>query len=52
MLKQGIKTINTEFIGTCALSQLSFVQLRLYAILFLGLLLSLTLMSKSKISWR
>ena len=25
MLKQGIKTINAEFIRTCALSQLSFV---------------------------
>ena len=48
MLKQGVKTINAEFIRTCALSQLSFTQLKPYAISFLGLLLSLTLMSKSK----
>ena len=31
MLKQGVKTINTEFIQTCALSQLSFIQFRPYA---------------------
>ena len=48
MLKQGVKTINAEFIGTRALSQLSFVQFRPYAASFPGLFLSLTLMSKSK----
>ena len=48
MLKQGVKAINAEFIRTRALSQLSFTQFRPYAILFLGLLLSLTLMPKSK----
>ena len=48
MLKQGVKTINAEFIRTRTLSQLSFVQFRPYAISFLGLLLSLTFMSKSK----
>ena len=48
MLKQGVKTINAEFIRTRALSQLSFVQFRPYASLFPGLLLSLTLMPKSK----
>ena len=42
MLKQGIKTISTEFIQTRALSQLSFVQFRPYATSFPGLL-SLTL---------
>ena len=47
MLKQGVKTINAEFIRTRALSQL-FVQFRPYASLFPGLLLSLTLMPKSK----
>ena len=47
MLKQGVKTINVEFIRTRALSQLSFVQFRPYAICFLGIL-SLTLMPKSK----
>ena len=47
MLKQGIKTISTEFIQTRALSQLSFVQFRPYATSFPGLL-SLTLMSTSK----
>ena len=47
MLKQGVKTTNAEFIRTRALSQLSFVQFRLYATSFVGLLLSLTLMSKS-----
>ena len=56
MLKQGTKTINAEFIRTCELSQLffiqfrpcAFVQLRPYATLLPGLLLSLTLMPKSK----
>ena len=49
MLKQGVKTINAEFIRTCVLSQLSFVQFRPYATSFLGLLLlSLALISKSK----
>ena len=48
MLKQGVKTINAKFIRTRALSQLSFIQFRPYAISFLGLLLSLTLMPKSK----
>ena len=48
MLKQGVKTINTKFIRTCVLSQLSFVQFRPYSILFPGLLLTLTLTSKSK----
>ena len=48
MLKQGIKTINAEFIRTHALSQLSFVQLRLDATLFPGLHLSLMLILKSR----
>ena len=48
MLKQGVKTINVDFILTRALSQLSFVQFRPYATSFPGLLLSLTLMPKSK----
>ena len=48
MLKQGVKTINAEFIQTRALSQLSFVQIRPCATSFLELLLSLTLISKSK----
>ena len=48
MLKQVVKTINAEFIRTNTFSQLSFVQFRLYATSFLGLLLSLTLMLKSK----
>ena len=48
MLKQGVKTLNAEFIRTTALSQLSFVQFRHYATLFPGILVSLTLMSKSK----
>ena len=48
MLKQGLKTVNPEFIRTRALSQLSFVHSRRYATLFPGLLLSLTLMPKSK----
>ena len=48
ILKQGVKTINSEFIRTRALSQLSFIQFRPYATSFPGLLLSLTLMPKSK----
>ena len=48
MLKQDVKTINIEFIRTGALSQLSFVQFRPYATSFMGLLLFLALMSKSK----
>ena len=48
MLKQDVKNINAEFIRTRALSQLSFVQFRPYATSFPRLLLSLTLMSKSK----
>ena len=47
MLKQGFKTINTEFIRARALSQLSVVQFRPYPIWFPGLL-PLTLVSKSK----
>ena len=47
MRKQGIKTINAEFIQTLALPQFSFIQFRPYANSFPGLL-SLTLMSKSK----
>ena len=31
MLKEGIKTINAEFIRTCELSQLFFIQFRPYA---------------------
>ena len=48
MLKQGIKTINAELIQTHALFQLSFVQFRPYATSIPRLLLSLTLMPKSK----
>ena len=48
MLKQGVKTISAEFIRKGALSQLSFIQFRPYATSFWGLLLSLTLMPKSK----
>ena len=48
MLKQNVKIINPEFIQTCALFQLFFVQLRPYATSFPGLLLSLTLMPKDK----
>ena len=48
MLNQGVKTINAGFVRTSEFSQLSFVQFRLYATSFLGLLLSLTLMLKSK----
>ena len=48
MLKQGVKTINAEFIWTRALSELSFVQFRPYAISFPVLFLSLALMSKIK----
>ena len=42
MLKQGIKTINAEFIWTRALSQVSFIQFRPDATSFPGLLLSMT----------
>ena len=52
MLKQGVKTINAEFIRTHALSQISFIQFRPYATSFLGVLLSLMLMPKSKRPWR
>ena len=48
MLKKGIIRINAGFIQTRASSQLSFVQFRPYATLFLGLLFSLTFTSKSK----
>ena len=48
MIKQGIKTVNAEFIQTRALSQFSFLQFRPYATSFQGLLLTLTLMPKSK----
>ena len=48
MLRLGVRTINAEFIQTHALSQLSFVQFRPYATLFLRFLLFLTLFSKSK----
>ena len=48
MLKQSVNTVNSEFIRARALSQLSFVQVRPYATSFLGLLLSLKLMPKSK----
>ena len=47
MLKQGVKTIDPEFILTSVLSQLSFVQFRPYATQFPGFL-TLTLLSKSK----
>ena len=48
MLKQGIKTINAEFFRIHLLFQFSFVQFRPYATSFQGLLLCLTLMTKSK----
>ena len=48
MLKQGIKMINAEFFRIHLLFQFSFVQFRPYAISFQGLLLCLTLMTKSK----
>ena len=48
MLKQGVKTINAEFIRTHALSQLSFVQFRPYATLFPEPLLILMLKWKSR----
>ena len=48
MLKQGAKTVNAEFIQTHALFQLSFVQFKPYATSFPELLLSLTLIPKSK----
>ena len=47
MLKQGVNAINAEFIQTCALTQLFFVQFRPYATSFVVLLISLTLMPKS-----
>ena len=48
MLKQDVKTINAEVNRKRALSQLYFTQLRPDATSLPGLLLSLTLMSKSK----
>ena len=48
MVKQGVKTMNAEFIRTSALSQLSFVQFRPYATSLPRLLLSLTLMPQSR----
>ena len=48
MLKEGMKTINAEFIRTRASSQFSFGQFRSYATSFPGLLLTLTLTWKSK----
>ena len=48
MLKQDVKTINAEFIPKRVLSQLYFTQLGPDATSLPGLLLSLTLMSKSK----
>ena len=48
MLKQGRKTLNAEFIPTRALLQLSFIQFRPCATSFLGLLLTLTLLSRGK----
>ena len=48
MSKQGAKTINTEFIRTLALSQLSFIQFRPDETLFSGPLPSLTLMLTSR----
>ena len=49
MLKEGLKTINIEFIRSQALSQLSFIQFKPYATSCPGLL-SLTLVSKSKMT--
>ena len=48
MIKQDIITMNAEFIQTYTLSQLSFIQLRPYEILFLRLLRFLMLMPQSK----
>ena len=48
MLKQGVKTIIAGFTRTSGLSQLSFIQFKPYTTSFLGLLLSLTLIPKSK----
>ena len=48
MLKEGMKTINAEFIRTRASSQFSFGQFRSCATSFPGLLLTLTLTWKSK----
>ena len=39
MLKQGVNAINAEFIQTCALTQLFFVQFRPYATSFVVLLI-------------
>ena len=50
MLKEGMKTINAEFIRTRASSQFSFGQFRSYATSFPGLLLTLTLTWKSKMT--
>ena len=51
MLKQGVITINDDFIQTRALSKFFFVQFRPYATSFPGLLLYLTLMPKRR-PWR
>ena len=48
MLKQGVQTINTQFIQTRALPKFSFIQFRPNATLFVRLLHSRTLISKSK----
>ena len=48
MLKQDAKRINSQFIRTRTLYQLSFVQFRPYSTLFPGLILSFMLMPKSK----
>ena len=48
MLKQGVKTINAEFIRIRALSQLSFVKLDLMQPRFTQPLFSCTLTSKNK----
>ena len=48
LLKQGVNTINDEFIQTHAVSQLSVVLFRPYATSFPGFLLSFTFMPKSK----
>ena len=48
MIKQGVITMNTEFIQARTLSQLSFIQLRPYEISFLRLLWFLMLMPQSK----
>ena len=48
MLKQGVKTINIQFIQTRALPKFSFIQFRPYGTSFVRFLLPLTLISKSK----